>query len=555
MTSRKNRVKIILVIILAVALFLRIYKLDSLELFGDEIDVGYHSYSLLKTGRDYRGNFLPFYIQSLAEWRAPLLMYVTVPFIAIFGLNEWGVRLPAVFCGVLSIFLLFKLVKMLSKRESLALWSAFILAVTPWHVHYSRATFEVTLLLVLILGGTIFFINKKLILSALLFGLTFYTYNTANVFVPLLILVLLIEKREEMKMSKGKIVRAGLVFLLICTPIIYTVFKGHGSARFKSISIFQDQKTVDAIIYKRTTGIGQNEERFFHNKLLAWSNQFLSNYSGFISPQFLFFVGDPNPRHNQPGYGEFLLVFAVFLILGFKEWKTVRNSFSRIILYWIILGPVAAALTRDGVYHATRLFIVIPPLVMLTGIGMDWFFCKLRGRYKSIAFGIVSCALILNLSLWMHNYLVHYPKESADYWGYGYKEAFTWLRDNDHYDRVLVNNYKNPVLIRYLFWMHYPPSEFQEKFINDKPRKDLMPEFDGFKYDNVYFAGINIDDRPGWLDDYLQENDVYLGIQGYEIPYNQNWVKKSPKSIEILKVVYDHWDEPFMYWFTKDTTD
>ena len=153
--------KIWLVLIFSLAFFLRFYRLDHLELFGDELDVGYQAYSLLKTGRDYMGQKLPFYIHSFAEWRAPLLMYATAPFVGIFGLNEWGVRLPPVVFGLLDIFLLYCLVKLLTKNEKLALISAFILTVIPWHIHYSRTAFEATLLLALMLGGTILFLKKN----------------------------------------------------------------------------------------------------------------------------------------------------------------------------------------------------------------------------------------------------------------------------------------------------------------------------------------------------------------------------------------------------------
>ena len=71
--------------------FLRSYRLDYVELFGDELDAGYQAYSIMTTGRDYYGNFMPTYMHSFSEWRAPGLMYSMVLFIKIFGLNEWGV--------------------------------------------------------------------------------------------------------------------------------------------------------------------------------------------------------------------------------------------------------------------------------------------------------------------------------------------------------------------------------------------------------------------------------------------------------------------------------
>ena len=65
-------------------------------MFGDEVDVGYQAYSLFKTGRDLYAQAFPTYIHSLSEWRAPLLMYATVPTVAAFGTSELGVRLPQV---------------------------------------------------------------------------------------------------------------------------------------------------------------------------------------------------------------------------------------------------------------------------------------------------------------------------------------------------------------------------------------------------------------------------------------------------------------------------
>src|SRR3989344_3587118 len=87
--------------ILALSLFVRGFSFTSVppELFGDEVDVGYQAYSLFKTGRDLYAQAFPTYIHSLSEWRAPLLMYATVPTVAAFGTSELGVRLPQVIFG------------------------------------------------------------------------------------------------------------------------------------------------------------------------------------------------------------------------------------------------------------------------------------------------------------------------------------------------------------------------------------------------------------------------------------------------------------------------
>ncbi|KKP32910.1 MAG: hypothetical protein UR20_C0016G0001, partial [Candidatus Woesebacteria bacterium GW2011_GWE2_31_6] len=107
---------VILIVILLVASFLRLYKIssDPVSLFGDELDVGYHAYSILKTGKDYSGNFMPLHFQSLAEWRTPLYLYSAVPTVAIFGINALGVRLPAAIFGILGILGIYLLIKELT---------------------------------------------------------------------------------------------------------------------------------------------------------------------------------------------------------------------------------------------------------------------------------------------------------------------------------------------------------------------------------------------------------------------------------------------------------
>src|SRR3989339_329750 len=130
---------LLLIGILVIASLLRLWQLDrvSVSLFGDELDVGYHAYSILKTGRDYSGNFLPIHFQSLAEWRTPLYLYSAVPTVAIFGINALGVRLPAAIFGILGILGIYLLIKELTDNKNLGLISAAILAINPWHLQYS----------------------------------------------------------------------------------------------------------------------------------------------------------------------------------------------------------------------------------------------------------------------------------------------------------------------------------------------------------------------------------------------------------------------------------
>ncbi len=550
-----KKYKLWLVIILLLALFLRLYKLNQLELFGDELDVGYHAYSLWLTGRDYRGQKWPVYIHSFSEWRAPLLMYVTAPFVGIFGLNEWGVRLPVVFFGILDIIFLALFVWELSRKKELALVSAFLLAVTPWHIHYSRAAFEVTLLLFLLLAGSWALLRgwrqrqKALFwLAGLAFVLTFYTYSTANLFTPLLLLGIAIIYFSKIKPQFTFWIKWSLVMAILIVPLFWMVIKGPAAGRFELISIFHDPQTRAQIVFKRNTGLASPlVERFFHNKATAWGKSFLANYLTAFSPQFLFLTGDPRPRQNLPQAGEFFWPLAIFLVAGFWQLKKYFSKEERrLLLLWLFLAPLPAALTVGGGNHATRLFLLLPPLVIVMASGLMLVWQKRMGTLV-----IVTIALLF-LLFWEHNYLTHYPREQYRYWHYGYREAMTWLNDHqDNYSQIIINNSHEPALIRYLFWTKQNPAWFQKHFHGDQEKKGVLAGWQGFRLGEVFFGRIDARDKIAWLENNLSPKTAYLAFQKDEIPGDWDWAQNPPAGLQVLKTVKDPWGKPLMVWLAR----
>src|SRR3989304_6452491 len=189
------------------------------ELFGDEIDVGFQAVSLFKTGKDINNQPLPVYIHSLSEWRAPLLIYATVPTVALFGNTIPGVRLPEVVFGSIAPVLLYLLVIKLTGSKKLAAVSALFLAFSPWHIHYSRAGFEVVLLLDLVMAGTLLFIKKSR-LWPVFFALSVLTSSTAVLFIPAWTIMLHFIFRTRPKASS-----LGVLILLL-VPFIISLFFG-----------------------------------------------------------------------------------------------------------------------------------------------------------------------------------------------------------------------------------------------------------------------------------------------------------------------------------------
>lgn len=556
-------------IILILAIFLRVFRLDSLPpaLFGDEIDVGYQAYSLLKTGKDLSGNFMPLYIQSLSEHRTPLYLYSAVPFVALFGLNEWGVRLPAAFWGVISVIGIFLLSRKLFNTKA-ALITMFLLAVSPWHLQYSRASFEVTMLITFIIYGLYFFLlglskNRYLFLSAALLLSSIYIYSTAVVFVPLLsLLILSIYWRQIFKLSPKIIAFVLLVSVILVLPFTISYFSGESKARFSSISIFQDSVLEDKINLARkaqdfyspegqTIPSNPQIERFFHNRPTIFIQVFLKNYFQSISPLFIFADGDINFRHSIHEMGEQYYAEFVLFVLGIFALIKLDPKKSALIFGWFLIAPIPSALTSDGGSHATRLFIMLPAVTLVTGLGGEWIINNFKNIYIKLFAVLVIIIFLFNFVFYIHRYYVHYGPESWRWWHVGFKEAMLYMKsEENNYNLIGFNNTYEPSLIRFLFWNKINPADFQKNHSQILEKSELFPNYTGFKYtDKYFFGGI---EQGKEITQSLPAGVLYMVSARDEVPGDWDWSKDPPSGIKVLETIYDPTGLPIFYVITKN---
>ncbi|OGC97290.1 hypothetical protein A2W16_01020 [Candidatus Amesbacteria bacterium RBG_16_48_31] len=522
--------------ILALSLFVRGFSFTSVppELFGDEVDVGYQAYSLFKTGRDLYAQAFPTYIHSLSEWRAPLLMYATVPTVAAFGTSELGVRLPQVIFGSLAPIILMLLVYHTTRSRPAAILASLSLSLLPWHIHYSRVAFEVVIMLDLMLLGTLLYLKRRFSLSLLFFALTFYTYSTAVIFTPLWLLALLLLTRKKPNLL------ALLLFTITITPFIFNLISGRAQARFGLVSIFTSQEVIDKITnFRQYPSVW---ETVFHNKPESYFSLFFSNYLRAFSPEFLFVRGDPAVRHNMQYIGQLLPLTAPFLILGLYHLVIGRRW---LWLVWLGLAPLPSALTIDGAFHATRLFLMIPPLAVAVGIGISQVV-----NLKSPILNILLLLLFtLHFSQVAHYYLVHYPTVSWRWWHVGYKSAMREInRLAPDYPRVFINSTYEPSLIRFLFYSAYPPADFHRQFSLDQPLTEIQPGYSGFPLGEKYFFGT-FTAPPA--QDYLLPDSLYLISQRDDVPGDWDWRTDPPQNIQVLNTVTNPDHLPIFYLVTR----
>ena len=559
----KNLTIILFSLILILAIFLRVFKLDQVPpaLFGDEVDVGYQAYSLWETGRDLTGRFLPFYLKSLSEYRTPLYIYSAAPFVGVFGLNEWGVRLPAVFWGILSIVGIFLLSKKLFNSK-IGLLTMFLFSISPWHLQYSRASFEVTMLLSFLIFGTYFFLkglekNRYFFISIILFVSSIYIYSTAVVFAPLLALLLtIIYGKQIFKTKPITIALLAIVGLIILIPLGLSMFTGEAKERFTTVSIFQDKVLTDKLNlarkgeeYYSTEGevraTNPKQEIFFHNKATVFTQVFLTNYFKAINPLFLFADGDITFRHSIHEMGQEYYFEAILLILGIFALVRLERKKSLFVFGWLLLAPIPASLTDGGGSHATRLIIMLPPLGLISALGANWILERWKTIYGKGLVGIMLLVIILNMTFYFHRYYIHYAPESWRWWHVGYKEAMLYIKSVEKdYQLIGFNNTYEPSLIRFLFWNQIDPALFHEKYAQTLKEGEVLPGFKGFMMGDKYFFGTSGEKS---INETIPQNMLYLVSARDEVPGDWNWAKDPPSEIKVLKTVYNPLGEPIFY--------
>jgi 4-amino-4-deoxy-L-arabinose transferase-like glycosyltransferase len=463
--------KLSLFAILILAAFLRLYKLDQVPpgLFGDEVDTGYQAYSILKTGKDYFGNPWPIHFQSLGDWRMPAYIYVDTLFVGLLGLNEIAVRLPAALGGILAVWACYLLTKKLFGPERAALFSAFLLTISPWHLQMSRAAFEAVWLTFLFPLGLYFlllaFENKKTLfyfLSALFLSLSVYTYNTPKLYLPIFLLVVFFVYRKNFWPIRRGIFIFGISIFLLTLPMVKEVVIGHGMKRFVSLSIFTNAEVSENVRFLRQSCQDSNSilAKILHNKLTVWTEIFIDNYLSACSNNFLFLSGDPNHRHNLVNRGQLYLFEFPFLFLGLflfleKMTRNKKKAFGLIFLF-LVVAPVPAALTRDGGNHAVRLLTFLPFLYLPVGYAL----ASLKGAIK-----LLTCLVVfLSLFNYLHQYYFHFPKDAGRWWNYGHKELFTYIKQNDgFFEKIYYSPGWELPLPFVLFYSQYPPDLAQKE--------------------------------------------------------------------------------------------
>jgi 4-amino-4-deoxy-L-arabinose transferase-like glycosyltransferase len=504
-----QRVNKYLIGILVIASAFRIVALNNHmpALYGDEISIAYNAYSVLTTGKDEFGKWLPIQFESWGDQKNPVYIYVVAIFQIVFGLSEWSVRLPSACAGVIAVFYVYKMVEILcalSKKFSsdesnrIGLIAALLLSLSPWHVHVSRGGYEANLALTFGLVGTYYalkFFNtkttKSLAISISMFVLAMYTYYTTKMFIPMFIVVLIIYGKQYFSDTKQYIrliAKAAVVFVVCCIPIIYLAFFSQGQARFQTINIFS-QPSIEGRVVTARTMYAQYPllAKLAENKFTYYTRDFLEYYFDNFSGQFWYVAGDSSLRYGMGNHGMFYLVELPFLLIGIIALYKKDKRMWGFLIAWIVLAPLPTALV--GKAYGLRSLAMLPIPMIFSAIGVVYILNAINSKKIRLAVSAFSiCAYVVAVSNWGIRYAYLYPVYGQYWYDSMQKEAIMYAKSQEaNFDHIIISRWYGKTEMYYAFYDKIRPSEYQRNSQN----KVKIADTEMIQFGKYYFGDID----------------------------------------------------------------
>lgn len=443
---------LLLIFILLFFLITRLYKISQIpaSVYWDEASIGYNAYSVLKTGHDEWGEFLPLHFRAFGEFKLPVYIYSVMVVELIFGLTQFAVRLPSVIYGFFSVLGLYLLTKKITNNKKIALLSSFLFSLTPWFFIFSRTGYEAVAGLAFFIFAIYFLLlsfekNWKLIISIFLFISAIYSYNSSRILTPLFLFL-------GITIFGFKTKRRGVLVLLISLGLLI-------------LSLLPIYK-----LYSQDSGLNRLQT-------VAATQSIIKNYLSHFSFNFLFIKGDSNPRSQIPGSPELFLIDLPFIVLGiiyiFK--KGSLKYFG--ILTTLLVSFIPAAITKESP-HALRSILAAPTFAVISSLGIYFSLELFRKNKKYLLTGIISLYLIC-FGVYYYKFITKYNLLTSADWQYSYKEIFTTQKEG-----VVSDKYAQPYIFA-LFYLKYPPEGFRETVKYnpvDKWGFSLVSSFDNFQF-------------------------------------------------------------------------
>jgi 4-amino-4-deoxy-L-arabinose transferase-like glycosyltransferase len=461
-----NNKKLIGLIILFGA-FLRLFWLAKYPsgFFRDEAALGYNAYSIWLTGKDEFGVLFPLVFRSFEVFFLPAYVYLSAPIVGILGLSEFSTRLLSSLSGIGSLITTYFIAKEIWNKK-VAIISTFLLAISPWHIFYSRGAFEGNLALFFFSAGFLFWIRflkdekeKDFFVSLFSFVLSMYSYQAERMVVPLFGLLAISFSFRRIWKLKKKLIKPAIISFLLFIPLLSLSLKPGGYHRAFGVSIFSQEQHPPGWVSTKDEGL------LINNRIFLRGKQVLALYTSYFSPRNLFIKGDANRQRSTENFSVFYTW--LFPFMAFGMWQVVKRRLiqEKLFLSWVFLSPLPASFTGDP-FHTYRSLLFYLPLTIFAGLGVYKVFRILKKSYKKLFLILVALASFGSLFSFGFDFFVITPATRARDWDYGYRQIVEFISKLPEGTKVVVDDPWTQGYIHFLFFGKKEPFLYQKQVAN-----------------------------------------------------------------------------------------
>ena len=415
---------IFIAVVLLISAALRLIALSELPagMNQDEASIGYDSWAIANYGVDRNGYHNPVYPVAWGAGHGPFYMYAASLFIKIFGKSLFVYRLPQALLGVLSVFVLYLLLKKTTDRFT-AYTGTLLLCVSPWHIITSRWGLDANPAPFLVLFGLYFFVkgckDKKtwsFALAGALFSLSLYTYASTYIVVPIMLVILLIYALVRRYISIKQLIISGVVCIVVAVPL----------AMFWIVNIFKLPEIHTALFsVPRLTALRSN------SVFLPFDKDFFGNVIKNIGSLFTLLYSYPNREiYNViDGFNIiYVFTFPLFLLGGFLSFKRAiklkSDHFDFAMCAWFIAAFIFSLVVRQNINRINVIFI---PVIYFVAVGIKF----LAGRQRELC-AVALCLIMAASGLFVHYYFgPDYRRQIGFQFMHGLGEAATYADSLD----------------------------------------------------------------------------------------------------------------------------
>jgi 4-amino-4-deoxy-L-arabinose transferase-like glycosyltransferase len=426
-----------LLLILLLAAVLRLYDLSSVpsELIVDEIDLYNSAHSIVTTGHDVDGTLRPFLYARFTR-NPPLYAVAGYASSLIFGKTPFGLRLPAVLFGLISIALLYGIALELTQRRRIALLAALMMAIAPLFIQFSRVAWEPSSELPPLLGGIYLLLlalrrstPARLAWAAILLGLTAYTYMAGWFYALVLagpLLVLYATRRRSWRTVIAACATAAL-WLVVSLPALWMWF-------------------FDVATSSRALRIAT----FGHGVSVSGLRTFALNYFAHFRWSYLVVTGDPQSGltwRYLNGFGAFywwmIPLAAVGVLVAFQYVR--GRALALWVWWWLVTYPLGGALTNEGAPNAPRTLAGAPVFCLLAAMGFTFLldeagairWTRLAHVTQLLVRAAFATAAVTSVAWFSWIYFAQYVHRDSNAWDSGTRAMFeTLIAHRAGYHRV-----------------------------------------------------------------------------------------------------------------------